>query len=151
MAWSKVKHDRSYADALTSNASQDKKGGDPRPNPTGQEGMRQALYEQIMQVRSRNRHGRSRGKANRKQQSQVKWERGQACLLADVLPADPVPSPTSVLIPPKPRRVSEGCMRALAAITGREIASEVAGMAPVSRHLYGIPEGAAIGQGQRTH
>ena len=79
--------------------------------------MRQALHEQIMQVRSRNRHGRSRGKADRKQQSQVKWERGQTCLLADVLPA---PSPASVFIPPKPRQVSEGGMRALAAITGMQ-------------------------------
>ena len=76
MAWSKVKHDRSYADALTSNALQDKQGGNPKPNPTKHEGMRQAMYEQIMQVRSRSRHGRSRGKANRKQQSQDKWERG---------------------------------------------------------------------------
>ena len=109
--------------------------------------MRQALYEQIVQVRSRSRHGRSRGKANRKQQSQVKWERGQTCLLVDVLPADPVPSPASVSIPPKPRHVSEGGMRALAAITGREIASEGAAMTPEYRDLFSIPEGAVIGQG----
>ena len=45
-------------------------------------------------------------------------------MLADVLLADPVPSPDSVFTPPKPRQVSEGRMGALAAITGREIASE---------------------------
>ena len=81
-AWSRVKNHSTHTGAVHTDAWQD--GQRPSPNPNKQEGMRQALYEQILQDKGRDKH--TKGKARRRAESREKWSRGQKCMLAEVLP-----------------------------------------------------------------